>query len=79
MQLTYRGIQYQPQSIGQATVPTPEAGIYRGTRLTFRKLQEPMMATGFAVLTYRGADYRSPRYSQPLLHLLENAVAAFEY
>ncbi|MEM8807045.1 MAG: DUF4278 domain-containing protein [Cyanobacteria bacterium P01_G01_bin.38] len=63
MKLTYRGIQYQPQSIELTTVPSTETGTYRGAKLSFRKIQHPPTVTGFAMLTYRGARYRSLRYS----------------
>lgn len=64
MQLTYRNIQYQPQNIGQATVPTGEIGIYRGAKVQFRKPVHPSAQSGFAVLTYRNAQYQS-RYYRP--------------
>lgn len=64
MQFTYRGVQYQPQSIGQVTIPNEEVGVYRGTKVPFRQLPSPPAPTGFALLTYRGAEYRSPRYDQ---------------
>lgn len=64
MKLTYRGIEYQVRTVGQATVPTQEIGTYRGTKLAFRATKTQLNSGEFAVLTYRGAQYRSPRYSQ---------------
>ncbi|MEM9905847.1 MAG: DUF4278 domain-containing protein [Cyanobacteria bacterium P01_D01_bin.44] len=63
MKLTYRGIQYQPQSIELTTVPSTETGTYRGVKRSFRKIQHPLTVRGFAMLTYRGARHRSLRYS----------------
>ncbi len=75
MQLIYRGVRYQSQVSGQATIPHEEVGIYRGTKVQFRQLKTPPAATGFALLTYRGAKYRSPRYEQPapisIAHIVE--------
>lgn len=65
MKLTYRGVQYQPKSIGLTTTPTTETGTYRGAKLQFRKIQHPPVATGFVMLSYRGAGCPSSRYSYP--------------
>lgn len=62
MQLTYRNAQYQPKNIGQATTPTGETGMYRGAKVQFRAPSQVPARTGFNVLTYRNAQYRSPCY-----------------
>ena len=64
MHLTYRGVQYQPKTIGEITLPAEEIGIYRGAKCQLRKLECPPIVTGFALLKYRGVIYRSPRYAQ---------------
>lgn len=71
MKLTYRGVQYQPKSIGLTTVPAAETGIYRGAKLQFRKLQHPPVAIGFVILIYRGGRCRSFRYSYSALMTAE--------
>lgn len=65
MQLTYRNAQYQPKNIGQATTFTGETGMYRGAKVQFRAPSKMPEHTGFNVLTYRNAQYRSLRYHLP--------------
>ena len=62
MQLTYRNAQYQLHNKGQETILTGETGIYRGAKVLFRAPSNIPTHTGFHVLTYRNAKYRSLRY-----------------
>ncbi|MEL7068624.1 MAG: DUF4278 domain-containing protein [Cyanobacteria bacterium J06581_3] len=63
MKLTYRNAQYQSKNIGQVTTPTGETGIYRGAKVQFRAPSQMPVQTGSDVLTYRNAQYHSPRYN----------------
>ena len=74
MKRTYRGAQYQPKCLGHPTKPTAETGCYRNAKLQFREIQSPPTVVGFATLTYRGANYKSPRYSQSKPIATESAV-----
>ena len=62
MNLTYRGIQYQPRATHRMTIPTKRIGIYRGAKFQLREMENPPTQVGFSILSYRGKTYRSPRY-----------------
>jgi len=74
MQLTYRNAQYSLRSIGQATTPTGETGMYRGAKVQFRAPSQAPTPTGFNVLTYRNAQYRRPCYYPSLPSTLTQEI-----
>lgn len=61
MQLTYRGIRYESNSVIAKAPVSKKNGVYRGTKFKFHSTAVVYQPQSSVKLQYRGASYKSWR------------------